>query len=305
MTAATSIYDTKKQEVTNSMPLKEEDLGPNVLRVASINTLNSREALPYRYGRIAELLEGLKVDVVLLQEVIEPDALREDLETVGFSFWAQTLPDSMEGAPKNEPGAGDCRAIASRVPLDAWSMVELGVGQRAGLFASLEVGKQTVNFLTAHFAWGGNAEQTRLKQAMKINDWATRLELLDPEAITILGGDLNANEDSRTVRYLRGLDLDLIGNSTYWTDAYLTCGDESEWATTDQSRGTWGPSTAARRGVLRTDLLPARRIDYFLTYGWKYGKLGSPIAYGRFGMAETLNDLDMSDHYGIFADFMV
>lgn len=270
-------------------------------RLAQLNLLNSPAGLEARYERLARHLELVRPTVLTLQEITDPELLLEKLAPLGFKYHCFT---SFQHNAFDQ--IADAVGIVSRVPLTAPTELPFPVGPRPAMRAEVELEGLRVGLATAHLAWGSTAEGVRLRQAEFLDEQADKFFAEAPEGAFILAGDLNSDEDSRTVRFLRGVDLGSDNlTSTYWTDAYQVAGAPGEWATSDQGQGTLGPASALRHGVVLPELLPQRRIDYILSHGWRYGKLGCPIAYGRFGAPLAPEDLELSDHYGIWADILV
>ena len=267
------------------------------IRVGTLNLLNDPHRMEERYHSAAEELARQEIEVVALQEVASEAVAKEAFLSAGFSHWASA---PLKRDPLGE--RSDAVAVASRIPIVHSTAFESEGFDRPWLEAKFHLESRSMYVATAHFSWGSFSEGRRLEQAVQMETRASQAQDEDPEAIYILAGDLNADEDSRTLRYLRGLDLDLAGRSTYWTDAYHASSGDA-WATTQQSKGYWGPRTATYAGILRPELLPDRRIDYLLSRGWRHGRAGGPVRYHVFGQA-TETKLEISDHLGIWADFL-
>lgn len=269
-------------------------------RIAQINILNAKEDLEERYRRLGQHLQVVKPTLVALQEVAEPDLLAAELQAAGFSYFASSSLHFNAFDAK-----ADAVAIASKLPLEAVEEFSFDGDARPALIASVEDAPFPLRFATAHFTWGSPMEGVRLRQAEALTHLAQAYTQADPARRFVLAGDLNAEDDGRTVRYLQGLELGSDNlSSTCWTDAYSRCEDPTLWATSDQGHGSLGPATAARHGVIKPEFLPARRIDYIFSYGWLHGKVGGPEAYGRFGEPLVEEARELSDHYGIWADLI-
>ena len=263
-------------------------------RVASINISNDPNGLSDRYSDLAHALKTLKTDFLLMQEVTEPELLEKVLQVIGFRH--VTL-----GASTGDRHKNDRLLIASIEPHSLLQETRSFGNHRSGLYVTSKVGRHRLVLATSHFAWGSDAEGIRLRQAEEVNHNAMKLvnDGKDPADIIIFGGDLNSDEESKTVRYLHGFDLAEDGvSSTYWTDAFASGrGSAEDWATTDQGGNEIGKATAKRFGIDYPEFLPQRRIDYLLSYGWRYGKPGGAVAFGTFAK-------NVSDHHGIWADFI-
>lgn len=272
----------------------------HTLRLCQINILNVREGLAERYDLLGKHVQLHRLDVIAVQEVIEPELLEEKMKEAGLPYMA--FADSLMVIGDNEP---DCVGIASRYPIVNVDQIYFGEDLRKGVHCEMMIDDTNVHVLTAHFAWGSQTEGVRLRQAEAIDRLARSIRMRDSASAILFAGDLNAEGESRTARFFRGLDLGTSENSTYWLDAYIVAGKEEHWATSDHSQGILGPSTAIRFGVKLPEYLPARRIDYILSYGWQYGKIGCPVAFHRFGESLGEGQLELSDHFGLWADVLI
>lgn len=237
-----------------------------------------------RYERVLGLERVRGLDVFFAQEVVDVDLFTRIALSNGFR-------SVVVGSPVDS-GEGEQRvAIASKTELE--SRYDLGFLQGAKTVSR----GVTWNLFSAHLEHGSREEGRRYFQARVIDGLAGNLEEGDPESVTVLGGDLNALPDSKTLRYLRGLDLDKDGGSTLWVDAWETAGQNVEEGTNNHGRNKLGMETARRCGSLWPELIPDRRVDYIMVRGWRYGLVGCPVGFFR------LNDWDgeYSDHEGIGA----
>lgn len=285
----------------------------DTIRIAQINILNSAEDPGYRYRFLAHELSVIEPDILALQEVLDPAAVEDQLKEVGFTDfrWAQA---------SIQTGKADYSGIASKMPpvgSQRISYDSIADNLKTGLLCAFEIEGGLLYVVTSHFAWSMTNEHLRLRQASLLSGLAdtlmsgTEYGESSGGSVVILAGDLNADESSRTVRYLRGLDLGVSDDDTaYWIDAYEAAVSHERddiWATSDQGNSYWGRRTAARHGIIAPQMLPQRRIDYIFSHGWSYGKRGSPVSYHRFGAPRPEHgfDHDLSDHYGICADILL
>jgi len=268
------------------------------LKLAQLN-LNWR-AQERRYQIYAESLQELSPDVLTVQELVDPDSFMEALKPTGLLHGEFSSYNTNDG--KQHVG------VLSKTPL---RLVENPIAvtresSRIVVASTMLHGKQ-VNVASAHFIWGGTEEARRLAQAEMVDDFMAQLEEDNPESISILGGDLNADPDSRSIRFLTGKDLN-AGDSrgTFWTDAWLASGSPRNEITTryDVSQGI---ASARSARVLDALSIPPRRIDYIMVKGWVYGKIGYPTNFDRittvipaFAASDTL-----SDHHGIHSDILL
>lgn len=289
-----------------------------LLRVASLNLLNSTLRLDERYALLQQELMRAKPDVLCLQEVIveQRERLTDVLRQVGFTageFGGTVTANAVLGSFTSTSGCAvftrskeaefvefDFKKSFSTLMVPTPSAIptvaaRLNLGSDGGV----------VHVLSSHFAWGMQNEAVRLRQATAVNDYAEQAKVDDPEAVVILGGDLNAIPDSSTLRYLHGLQADHRDQSTHWVDAWTHLGSAESEFTSMPSTNQWSRSMAMK--VARTtlpDLVPNRRIDYLLSHGWTYGRRGGPVRFNKFAH-HTIRGLEISDHAGVIADFLL
>lgn len=171
------------------------------------------------------------------------------------------------------------------------------------LDAYINYNNQNVHIINAHFSWGGNNSWVRLRQAELINEYVQKLLETSPEDVFLLVGDLNTLNESSTLRYLKGLQEGTYTHSgAYWVDAWDIHGTTENEITSNPDT-YWGASTAATKNLMIPSLIPKRRIDYILSYGWCYGKQGYPLNFSRFADENTIPEI--SDHYGIWSDIYI
>jgi endonuclease/exonuclease/phosphatase family metal-dependent hydrolase len=261
-------------------------------RLLQANLLNARADRAARLQRFIASGAPEAADVLTLQEITDVAGTRAALESLGFSHFAAS-----EGTPTWH-GYPDYAVVASRFPIMSTSAP---FGTKRILRATLQFPTRTVHVYSAHFPWGSHAERDRLQTAEALDSEAATLEARYADSFTVLGGDLNALPEARTLRYFKGLELPLASNlsSTSWLDAYELAGRPEDAATTDHARNSLGRRTAREVGVEFTETLPPRRIDYILARGWRYGRPGEPLTFGK-----VPNELghEYSDHDAIWAD---
>lgn len=285
-----------------------------MLRIATINLLHNPEKLRERLEHLAFLLKHEDIDFLCLQEVPTPEVAGFYVgDVLGYKLG---LAHKAVGVPRDGKYGN---VTLSRYPLGAIDPKKLNVKNVSvgwtvpPLVTGVQVEGRPVYIINAHFAWGAHGEGTRVKQATDANLMGSILFEkggLDGERetrpVVVLAGDLNTVPESRTIRFLRGLDVNLKDESTLWLDAWSSVGaDEDSHTTGDPTY--FGQKTFKGVGpVYRPQNTPRRRIDYIMTLGWAYGNAGEPVAIRRFGH-ETfpdpeLGELTVSDHYGLIAD---
>ncbi len=284
-----------------------------MLRIASLNLLKEPELLAERLDLLADTLRHENLDFLCLQEVPGSDVAGFDVgEALSYKL-------GMAFKVIGEPKRGEYGNVTiSRHPI---KQHELNVKMPTAdvnvpvLVTKSKVGGRSVYVFNAHLKWGNVNEARRLREAHHISQNARDIFTREPgghfrqnRPVILLAGDLNAVPDSRTVRYLRGLDLDQDGDSTLWLDAWSECGDPKQSGHTSGDPTFWSKRTSASVGAgYRPEQTPRRRIDYVMAYEWAWGQAGQPVAARTFG-AETflgpaLEGITVSDHYGIIADF--
>jgi len=107
--------------------------------------------------------------------------------------------------------------------------------------------------------------------------------------LTVVCGDFNAGPDSDEIRLLNGRSQPPVDGLVFY-DAWEIAGD-----------GGPGFTWANSNPLAGVAMLPDRRIDYIFTAWPRRGSLGHPLNCRLLG-ANPLDDLDISDHYGIYAD---
>jgi len=260
-----------------------------------INILNQNEKLMERYEALAETLENSAVDFLSIQEIVSPDKLFSVLEQVGYSY--QIIGSMLP----NNHGTSNTVGIVSKTPVEK---IEFENHWDFQVIGGKTVAKdQSYNVFSAHLAWGPFNGFTRLEQASLMEKIAAEKELENPASVSLIGGDLNADPDSRPVRFLKGKDLGSDNkSSTFWLDAHDLSGNEDNWATSDHAVNPYGIKSAMNNGVIDTSFIPRRRIDYIFVRGWRYGKNGCPV---NFDYLTHPKGTILSDHNGIFAELAI
>jgi len=243
-----------------------------------------------RYDALESVLRDSNVDFLTFQEAMNTGELTNVFQDAGYPHV------EFSGFIDNK---GDLShvGVASKSPLFRPSTEHMD-----GVIAvGTKVEDVTVYILSAHFAWGPDNLLRRTLQAEFVNQQA-ELFTRSESAIVVFGGDLNADEDTRPIRFLSGSEVSLDQKtSTFWTDSWKAAGTKNNWVTTSHSTNSRGRNTAFHANVFYPGLIPDRRIDYLMSYGWNYGKIGSPVSFGYL----VDPALEISDHNGIYADFLL
>lgn len=269
---------------------------PETVRFVQFNALNSGD-IETRYSAFRESIVSLQPDVVGFQEVIDAGLLHQEMEKLGLKHFRFSVPRT-----SSPTGEIDFVAIASKYPFVGALQRDMRYPSDL-LYSSIQVGETIFNVFTTHPIWGFENDGLRLKRAYYIDMQAQQLEKKHPGSISVLTADLNAEPDTRSIRFLDGKDLgpDNV-SSTLWVDAHDMAGTPDNWITSDGGGNSLSRKTALAVGISQPDYLPKRRIDYIKVRGWKYGRSGTPV---NFGYVEHPEGVELSDHRGIWADLAI
>jgi endonuclease/exonuclease/phosphatase family metal-dependent hydrolase len=274
----------------------------NTIRIASLNLLNNDHNLETRISNLVEELKIVDPDILCLQEVMD-ERTYHTLETIADKLGYKSTYHAIT-VPQMHTGVLFGNAILTKTNLSTSHILDennLDIFNAAPIITtSFQHNGYNVHVINAHLAWGSNSSGLRTRQAEKISHYATQTRENDPHSIILFAGDLNALENSGTVRYLEGLDETRTGETTLWIDAWKANGTTNNNITSNPTT-TLGILTASNFGG-GTDDYPKRRIDYIFSYGYCYGRAGYPKTFERF--ADNDNK-EISDHYGIYADILL
>lgn len=286
-----------------------------MLRIATINLLHNPAKLAERLDHLAFLLKHEDIDFLCLQEVPTPEVAGFYVaDVLGYKLG---LAHKSVGLPKGDRSGN---VTLSRYPLSPVDLSKVPVKTSVKqwgvppLVTVAQVEGRPVYIVNAHFSWGSGQEATRLRQAYDASllgaalfEYGGLSSARETRPVVVLAGDLNSVPESRTIRYLRGLDVDLDNGSTLWLDTWAEAADAGAEAHTTGDPTYWSQRTFEGVGELyRPENTPRRRIDYIMSLGWAWGNAGAPVSVRRFG-TETFDDpelgkLTVSDHYGLIAD---
>ncbi|QYN39341.1 endonuclease/exonuclease/phosphatase family protein [Pseudonocardia sp. DSM 110487] len=270
-----------------------------MLRVVTINVQNT-EGDPRRTELINRELRRLEPDLVALQEVLDNPQrhqLDELLDGTGLHGTHQSAAMSYAPPWVERYGGG---AVATRRPHQVVECLDLRGSDATDvpwctLAAVVPVPDEgELLFIVASSSWRLEAEAARERQALALTDLDARHRRTLP---TIVGGDLNAEPDASSIRYLTGRQA-LGGRSAYYHDAWAVAGDGPGW--------TWSVDNPAAGEVIDQIVRQPnhrRRIDYVLIGSWH----AHPTAHCRVRSAELAFDKPMdgvwpSDHFGVVVD---
>lgn len=263
---------------------------PDTLRVITWNIMSPDVARVERLDEAASTLAAQQPDVVCLQEAW-PGAGHALAEKLNMRMAVYT--------PSTFNGGSAVLTTLPTAPGVSPEMLELpGWGTHGERSMAAAVTLQSPSgrkwrIVSTHLTWGGTTEAVRLEQAQYLDDLAQAAHERAPATVNVLCGDFNTLPDSRTLRYLTGLDVDSRGQGTLWVDAWSTRGTGPGF-TSDPSLAR-ARYTAESVGITRHELIPQRRIDYVLVRGFAHGRPGSPLS------CEVVNGGTASDHHAVSA----
>jgi len=275
----------------------------NTIRVASLNLLNNSRNIETRVEELIKELTIINPDILCLQEVIQTETF-PIIQTLANALGYTTTFHTAE-TPEKHTGIHYGNAILSKTKethFDTLGQEELHILNPVPILtSSFEIHGHNVHIVNAHLAWGSRNSGTRTRQAEKIAQYALQVREADPQAVVIMTGDLNAVEESGTIRFLKGLEETHQGENTLWVDAWAEHGTPENAITSDPTIPL-GLQTAGLFGITDASHTPHRRIDYIFSYEWCYGKTGFPLTYGRFA---DKPETQISDHFGIYSDILL
>lgn len=277
----------------------------DTLKVLTLNMLHKDFLREERVHRIAEEINALELDIVILQEV--PFELDGQSKTLDYLADATGLFVSARNLHFTHKGYDSGSAILSRFPAveSGKTLCPDDEGNRHydSCYTVLETEARPVIVFAIHSAWGGVNEVYRERQALFLDKHAQELEIkyADREPFTILGGDMNAQPENNCIRFLTG-QASLNGTGTLWIDSWKYLNPDLPGYTVVPENAL-AYKTAIDVGLLRPELIPPRRIDYLMVRGWAYGRAGCPLNIELVMQDEDADGYTPSDHYGIFSTF--
>jgi endonuclease/exonuclease/phosphatase family metal-dependent hydrolase len=265
----------------------EAQSAANLLRVSTLNLDHFPDDRHTRLLAAAAAVKSSRSDVILVQEVTEVDG--SDTATMLAELTGTKV---VASSPHGN-------AILTALPSHGAEVIDLGASDAAAVV--VDTGCHSFLMVSTHLIWGSGREHFRLSQAMDLDTWVASRAPYEPhrsevELYAVLGGDLNSEPGTATIRWLQGLDVH-EGSSTLWVDAWRV-GEGG--GSTSTPENPFASRTAAMVQISYPDLLPARRIDYIMTRGYAYGRVGAAVSSKLIGM-ETLA---FGDHYGLSVELL-
>lgn len=286
----------------------------NRIKVITLNVWHFEFMREERAQRIGREILRRNADIVMLQEVPF-----EDNEKALYSEFLNTIVDITGLVPaiaeshevKNSTYRDGIVILAKesiKVKEAGWAYkpenLENPDFPHRGVYAVLEKEGHVINVFSIHGAWGGTLAHLREAEVIRINNHAEVLEekYKDYSPITILGGDLNCNADSASIRFLEG-SQSLNNEGAFWVDAWKQCHPDRPNENTLSGDCKLFHMTATKVGIKYSEYNPSRRIDYLFSKGWVYGRPGMPVNAEICFKDEDELGYTVSDHYGLDVDF--
>lgn len=285
------------------------------IRIATWNVLhNADDSLDERMREASAQINRIRPDVLLVQEAAWRDGAYDILQHLAdlcdLRIAARAITSASGENDPYGPGHEVHVGVLSRLPTEGSTAIPLSPSdsesdRAATAMLRLPSGGY-LHACSAHLHWGGAGETRRFQQVQVLDrvlsDLAEQFETDGRSGITVLGGDFNATPDSRSMRWLRGLEPGHDEHDAYWVDAWLAGGDGGPgW--TSEPTNPLGHATARSVGINRPERNPSRRIDYLFVRGWVHGRAGDPIATATFG-DRPITGTYASDHLGVWTDLV-
>lgn len=278
------------------------------IKVAQINTWDKEEnslGVPVRerYERFFKAAaQGGGIDIVGAQEIISVEDFAEVAAQYGLPHYGLSLGEDGSGGGTRYVGVFSRYPVVKHTPVD--------VENAQCVFAAIDVDGVRVGVYSIHNSFGFAEEHNRLENLYRIrehlrsegirgnNHMAYGKDMVagDDGAIEValIVGDLNAEPDSDSIRYLTGKHT-YKGTSTLWLGRVHA-------ATSVPAENAFERKAAAERGA-DLESAPRREIDYILSYGWCYGTRGYPqqVKIVQPLLNASKERLEYSDHLAVNA----
>lgn len=278
------------------------------LRIGTFNAMHIRHSIAERTELLCNEVKQSRHDIFCMQEVMfEQDGSSIQLKNLAFDSGLNIVTAIPQAYRKDGNRTGNAILSRLRVLESGNFSLRAEAYIEDGTYAVFEhPSNRVVIAINVHLAWGGDKERERLMQATAL-DYKTKSlmeQYADRNPMVVLAGDFNTTPDADTMRFLKGSGAGSNARYTYWTDAFDVVGYPGNEVTSSRDN-FWAQSTAMESGIQLPQFIPNRRIDYILTYGWQYGKPGSPLRLSRSFTDKAKYGFTASDHFGLDADFWV
>jgi endonuclease/exonuclease/phosphatase family metal-dependent hydrolase len=248
--------------------------------VLTIDSASGRE----RHEVVRRLLPDLRADVIALQEVTRSPEFDQAVDLLGPDFAIVDLPG---WTPEH---VGEC--LASRWPLGEVSTLDGPLA--ATVAAEVLVPPPVGPLLAVHHkaAYELQLEHVREEQALATARFVEDLVSDRPDLPVVLMGDLNADPDAASLRFLTGRQS-LAGTSVRYEDAW-------EATHPDEPGHTFSP----RNPLVRAGQMPlerGRRIDHIMIRSGTYGP-PLDVTDCRLVFDQPVDGVWASDHFGVLVE---
>lgn len=266
---------------------------PGRLRVLTHNIYGTRSNWQSRRRVLVDGLRALRPDLITLQETIVTSTYDQAADILGDDYAI------VHSTARETDGQGI--SIASRWPLDDVCELDLNVTSRTGDFACTALLAQVhvpgpigPVLLVNHFPdWQLDHERERELQALVVTR-AIEERLADEDLHVVLAGDLDADPDAASVRFLAGKQS-LDGVSVCYRSAWESA-----------KRGVTGSTFTAQNPLVRETNWnwPYHHIDHIFVRCGRHGGPTLGIAACELAFAEPVDGVWASDHFGVLADLV-
>jgi endonuclease/exonuclease/phosphatase family metal-dependent hydrolase len=263
----------------------------------TLNVQNTTADDPRRLQILNEAVRRLEPDVVSLQEVMSTEHLTALLDGTGLHGTHQSQVLDYQPPFVDKYGG---TAVAARWPHHVAEVLDQRLTDApdvpwctlAAVVPVPDLGELLVIATTS--SWRLDAEAARERQALALADLDARHRRALP---TVIAGDLNADADAASIRFLTGRQS-LAGRSVHYHDSWAIAGDGPGYTWTDVNA-----SAAEEIGAVVRQPRHRRRLDYVLLGSWH----AHPTARAEVRSVAVVVDRQTdgiwaSDHFGVTAD---
>jgi endonuclease/exonuclease/phosphatase family metal-dependent hydrolase len=272
---------------------RQNELMTDRLRVITLNLLTLTDASGHKRQEVVrQALPGLRPDVIALQEVTRSSNTDQASYLLGPEYTFVDLPGRSHDA-------GEC--LASRWPLGDIATLDVPVTasgddwpRATAVAAEVLLPPPLGPLFAVHHrsTFELHQEHVREEQALATARFIEDLVSDRPGMPVVLLGDLNADPDTASIRFLRGKQS-LGGTSVRYEDAW-------EAAHPEEPGHTFTPyNPLVPLGQM--PLERGRRIDYIMTRSGPHGPL-LDVVDCRLILDQPVDGVWASDHFGVLAD---
>ena len=263
------------------------------LRVLTLNHWGRGGRWQARRSVLRRGLRELDPDVIAFQEAYRTDEHDTTTEIVDPEFHVVHQTAGLLGD-------GNCAAIASRWPIAAVRELDQQLTARTAdfpvttLIAEIEAPAPIGQLLFVNHlpSWKPQLELERELQTVAAVRAIEQLVAERPMHV-VLAGDLDAEPDAASIRFLRGRQS-LDASSVYYVDAWSTIHPDEAGHTFTQRNPLMIEDSDVRQEV-------DRRIDYVFVRADEFGPT-LVITGCELAFAEPVDGVWASDHFGVVAD---